>query len=245
MINNTVFDPKVNTLEADADVGTTNQTAEAPGNGGNCAPLEPVPVSSFGLSSEAIGQVPTGVETSDLFAPENLRISQDFVEQASVETVHATIAVRPPSKQEFFMVRPGEEWQLSVAVIEDGEDRELWLIVPKLAASVSEEVSYVQLRLAVNRHGVPFLMPLKISRDGKVNSWNQSAMAAADTATTRWVRRKSVKPAGQYITQVAKGDFGEPEYPDMTFHQILELAFKGRIITTYDHPFLKQLRGEI
>jgi len=110
---------------------------------------------------------------------------------------------------------------------------------------VNEEVTYVLLRLAVNRHGVPFLWALKQSKDGKTNLWNQSAMAAADAATTRWIRMKSNLAAGRYDIIAAKRDTAEPEYPDLSFQEILELAFKDRIISSYDHPFLRQLRGEI
>lgn len=179
-----------------------------------------------------------------MFAPENLRVSQDFVEQAGVETIHGVIAVRKPNKQEFFRVRPGEEWQLSVAVIED-ENRELWVVIPQLVHEVSEDVSYVQLRLAVNRHGTPILWPLKVSTNGKSNSWNQSAMVAADSATTRWVRMRSNNLTSQYDIVAAKHDITEPVWPEMSLQEILERAFKGRIITSSDHPFLRQLRGEI
>lgn len=175
---------------------------------------------------------------------ENLRVSQDFVEQANVEQIIGMISVRKPGKQEFFRVRPGDDWQLLVAVIEDGEDRELWVIHRSLAQEVADEINVVLLRLAVNRNAVPFLWPLKISADGKSNPWNRSAMVAAENATKRWVRMYSDRAAGHYKTVAAKNDFAEPEWPDMTFEKILELAFKNRIITDCNHPFLKQLRGE-
>ena len=42
----------------------------------------------------------------------------------------------------------------------------------------------------------------------------------------------------------AAADLAAPEWPDLTFAEILRLAFKQRVIDSYDHPFLKQLRGE-
>ena len=204
-----------------------------------------VPPQSLELSSDVIGQQKPTSETLDMFAPENLRVSQDFVEQADVETVHGFIAVRKPGKQEFFRVRAGKEWQLPIAVIENNEDRELWAVVPELVESVSKEVSFVLLRLAVNRRRVPFLWALKLSRDGKSNTWNRSAMAAAETATTRWIRMQSDLSKSAYSVTGAKAYQAEPEWPDLTFQEILKIAFKERIITSYDHPFLKQLRGEV
>ena len=48
-----------------------------------------------------------------------------------------------------------------------------------------------------------------------------------------------------YSVTGAKAYQAEPEWPDLTFQEILKIAFKERIITSYDHPFLKQLRGEV
>ena len=210
-------------------------------------PLEFVtPMTSLGLPDKVVDHAKeANGKTSGMFDPANLRVSQDFDEQANVETIHGTIPVRRPNRQDFIRVRAGEDWQLRVAVIENSEDKVLWIVLPGLAKTVSDEVATVLLRLAVNLNGVPFLWPLKISRDGKSNSWNQSAMVAAETAITRWVRIRSNQATGQYSIVAAKNELAEPKWPEMSFQAILELAFKDRIITSYDHPFLKQLRGEI
>jgi hypothetical protein len=171
------------------DIATQNVTtsqAAAQGVDASIASQPVTPIASLGLPDEVIGLANSDI--SDMFAPKNLRVSQDFDEQADVETIHGTIPVRKPNKHEFVRVRSGEEWKIKIAVIESGEDRELNVVIPGLAKTVSEEVATVWLRLAVNLNGVPFLWPLKISKDGKSNPWNQSAMVAADTATTRWVR---------------------------------------------------------
>lgn len=202
-------------------------------------------VSSLGLPKNIVGiDVSATGGIGDMFAPENLRVSQDYVEQANVEQIIGTISVRKPDKQEFVRVRPGVEWQLPVAVIEDNVDRECWIVAPSLVPEVANETSFVLLRLAINRSGVHFLWPLKISKDGKRNTWNQSAMVAAENAVTRWVRILSDRGASQYRILAEKDVSAEPEWSDMTFQKILELAFKDRIIADYNHPYLKQLRGE-
>ena len=196
---------------------------------------------SFGPPPGIIGQEPTSGVNSDLFDPEKLRVSQDFIEDAGVEEVHGIIPVRRPRKQEYVRVHP--ERQLLVAVIENEEDRELWVVVPEIATLVDDEISVVQIRLAVNKYGEAFLWPLKISRDGRRNEWNDTAMVAAEKAVTKWVRMQSVKT--KYKSWASTKGYGDPEWPDLSFQELLELAFKGRIITSYDHPFLQQLRGEL
>jgi hypothetical protein len=44
---------------------------------------------------------------------------------------------------------------------------------------------------------------------------------------------------------VAKGDLGEPQWPDKTFRDLLELAFRDRRIDRADHPVIRELAGEL
>jgi hypothetical protein len=44
---------------------------------------------------------------------------------------------------------------------------------------------------------------------------------------------------------IATGITAEPEFPAMSMKEILEIAFKGRYIDSFDHPVLRKLRGEV
>jgi hypothetical protein len=50
---------------------------------------------------------------------------------------------------------------------------------------------------------------------------------------------------GAYEVFQATGELPNPEWPEMSFTRILEIAFKGRYITDLDHPALRRLRGEV
>lgn len=50
---------------------------------------------------------------------------------------------------------------------------------------------------------------------------------------------------GAYEIYQATGDFPEPTWPEATFQEILEIAFKGKFIRSMDHPVVKRLRGAI
>ena len=39
-------------------------------------------------------------------------------------------------------------------------------------------------------------------------------------------------------------DFGEPEWPELSFQDLLRIAFRDFYIESRDHPVLQQLRGE-
>ena len=50
---------------------------------------------------------------------------------------------------------------------------------------------------------------------------------------------------GAYEVFEAAGNLPDPEWPDISFQGILQIAFKDRYITSMDHPLLQKLRGEV
>jgi hypothetical protein len=110
---------------------------------------------------------------------------------------------------------------------------------------LAEEVFPVCLFLAINRQNDVFLWPVKLPRgDGRSNSWNESALAGAEAAENRWVRISANMTAGQYDVFQAQAELTDPTWPELSFKEILRLAFKDRFIKDADHPMLRQLRGE-
>ena len=92
---------------------------------------------------------------------------------------------------------PGEEWRLETGVFEDKVNREIYLVQRDLWAELAGEVYPVCLFLAVNRQGDVFMWPVKLpGSDGRVNTWNDSALAAARLAETKWVRVAANMPGG-------------------------------------------------
>ena len=94
-----------------------------------------------------------------------------------------------PNRHEFVRVRPGGEWQLETGVFEDKVNREIYLVQKDLWADLLGEVFPVCLFLAISRQGDIFMWPVKLpGSDGRSNSWNDSALAAARLAETKWIR---------------------------------------------------------
>ena len=48
-----------------------------------------------------------------------------------------------------------------------------------------------------------------------------------------------------FTSRGISAQFAEPVWLEATLQQLLEIAFKGRLIDTMDHPVLRRLRGEI
>jgi len=102
------------------------------------------------------------------------------------------------------------------------------------------------MHTCINRAGVVFLWPVRLpSPDGRQLAWHHSAQVAAEMAMKRWIRVKANMSLGAYDIFEASCTIPEPEWPsDISFLKLLEIAFKGRLVDSLDHPVLKRLRGE-
>ena len=165
----------------------------------------------------------------------------------SVKKVLAQLPVRKPSKEWFCRTHPEpDKYSVDTAVLELKEDGEIYFIPPALRDALSGEacVHIKRLWLAVNRQGDAFIWQIRIpGADGKIDSWNDSALAAANKATTQWVRLAANRRMGGYDMSVANIS-DEPCWPELPFNELLRIAFKGKVIETLDHPVLRRLRGE-
>lgn len=183
---------------------------------------------------------------NDPFDFANLRLQQDFANQVGVKKVINIIPVRKPNKQEFIRVHPGESYQMQVHILELKNDGGIFLVTSDIAAELSDELVPVTLVTAINRKGDIFLWPIKLSKDGRSNGYNDSAMDAAfNYATKGWIRIVANITNGVYQVYQPSAVLPGPEWPDLDFQQIIRIAFKDRLITTVDHPAIKMLRGEI
>jgi len=180
----------------------------------------------------------------DPFSPENLRLPQDYAASLGVKKVLTTIPCRPPNRHEFVRVRPGEEWRIETGVFEDKATREVYLVRPDLWPELAGEVHPAALFLALNRQGDVFLWRVRLpGPDGRGNTWNESALAAAGLAESRWVRVAANLGASMYDTFEAQGELSDPTWPELSFAEILRLCFRQRFIESVDHPAIRALRG--
>jgi hypothetical protein len=180
------------------------------------------------------------------FHPDRLRINLDISEGVGVKKAILTIPVKKPSRQDFIRVHPNEAYRLPVAVIELRDERETYLVLPEVAQYIPNECVYVTMYCCINRQGVMFLWPVRLpSSDGRRSDWHRSAAEAAVMATKEWVRVQANMSLGAYDVFKASANIPEPTWvEDLTFEQMLTIAFKGRLVENFEHPVLKRLRGE-
>jgi hypothetical protein len=79
--------------------------------------------------------------------------------------------------------------------------------------------------------------------DDRKTEWPRSAREAAELAMTQWVRMKANMSLGAYDITVAESVIADPVWPEVSYQELLRIAFRERIITTLDHPVIRRLRG--
>jgi len=191
--------------------------------------------------------LPPSVETPSRFDPARLCLSQAYDQLASVKKVINTVPVRRPDPMAFVRVHPDSAWSLVGALLlERVEGQESFLVDPALHDEVAAVAKVKILYTAITRQGVLFLWPVGMTGpDGRSNAWHDSAQRAADMARKQWVRVHPNQGLGGYEVVVPSSELPEPEWPDLSLEQILELAFRDRFIDSVDHPVLRKLRGEV
>ena len=180
----------------------------------------------------------------DRFNLEKLKLSQDFAQTAGVKREIITIPVRKPHRQLFVRVHPDESWRLETAVLVVKEDRETYLVDRALWTELPGEIVPTVLFTAISRQGVVFLWPIRLpGEDGRHDAWSRSALEAAQLATKQWIRVAANMHLGAYEVFVATGDLPSPEWPEISFQALLQIAFRDKFVQSLDHPVIQGLRG--
>jgi hypothetical protein len=184
---------------------------------------------------------------ADPFDPEALRVNA--LADVDVEKILTAVPVRRPGRNEFFRVHPDPKFVTDTLVLEreDGMNRETYLVLPEFRDLVAQELRPVRLFVAINKRGTVFLWPAKLPRadHDAGRRWAETALQVAEEAKKLWVKMFGDKALGGYVLFRAKGDFGEPQWPDKTFRDLIAIAFRDNLIDCADHPVIRELAGEI
>lgn len=182
----------------------------------------------------------------DPFDPKRLRVSSDFggsLGGGGVKKQRNIVPVRKPDRRWFVRVHPTES--LDAPTLADEDDKK-FIVLPEIAELIPELVKFERLCLAISRQDVVFFWPIKLPDiDGRIDTWNESAILIAEQAKKEWVRVISNRPLSAYEPGTLAIELPEPVWPEEPLKALLRIAFRGRLIESIDHPLIKRLRGEI
>jgi hypothetical protein len=195
---------------------------------------------------------PKLVEPADAVMPPDpldiasLRLNPSFLETAGVKKLLTTVPARRPSPQDFIRVHPDPAYRENFGMIDLKDDREDFIVHPQILPDLASEAVCKTLYTAINRQGIVFLWPVRLPApdERRKTEWPRSAREAAEMAMTKWVRMKANMSLGAYEITLAESVIAEPEWPELTFHELVRIAYRDRVVTTFDHPVIKRLRGQ-
>ena len=157
------------------------------------------------------------------------------------------VPVHKPSKEVWFRVHTSPDYTGNFHFIElnDSRDRDYFFVMP----DVAERLNGIEPTLVaktvftcINRSGDVWLWLAAIPDDDNPNTWHATALECAKLAQDKWTRMVSNQAISSYEASVSELDI-EPEWPGRTFDELLEVAFKGRIIDSMDHAVIRRLQG--
>jgi len=150
------------------------------------------------------------------------------------------------SNSRFSRTNSSEEYKARLFFIEDKNTSETYIVTPSMAPYLENMVQAKILRLAVDNARVPYLIAEPVlDPNGRPNLWNSSMGEAIRRSEKEWVRIRSNKDASQYEIIIAQDNLGEPKWPEQSMDELVSEVFGNKIISSLDHPLIRQLQGRI
>ena len=154
-----------------------------------------------------------------------------------------TASAGKPNRGTYFRVNPDPHFSMISSGLK-ADDGSLYLVTDIVRDALRDEVTYYQLHTTMTRAGGLGIWHISMpGTAGRMTDWTRSALEAANMAMKDWIRIRANMSIGAYEVHRLLVTIPEPEWPDLTYEEILNLAFKDRIITSIDHPLVRQLRG--
>jgi hypothetical protein len=176
----------------------------------------------------------------------SLRLPANYGATLGVKKLLTNVLVGKPKKPQFFRTHISDEMTFPGMILENKEARESYVVVPDAAQEISELVRPVMLHAAIDRQNNVSLIPVPLpGEDGTRNPWHESLAQAVEHAKLKWIRITANMHAGGYDVYEAEGELPEPEWPAHDIDALVQVAFRGKIITSLDHPFVQSLLGKI
>jgi hypothetical protein len=178
------------------------------------------------------------------FSRQALRLDQNYAAALGLRKhVHNVPVDKPPSEC-WFRVRDDDDFVFDTYLlhIKNGPDRGVYQIGANLLPLFSGEraLKPTRLVLCIDRNEELRLWPLRLpGPDGREDDWMGSALAIAEQAKREWVRL--VAGGNGYQSLTTKASLPDPAWPELSFDELLELAFKNRRIASATDPVARRL----
>ena len=181
------------------------------------------------------------------FSVDSLKMVQDFSPLVKAKTT-LEVGIGKPRKSDWIWVHPTLHTSAILLELDNQDmDRATYFVSPALAFELRDDVAVgplvrpAHLYLYSTRAGNLSFWHVWISE--KPNRWTESAHEYAQDFGC-WQRVQADVSRSEYSQIKTAAHWPEPAWPDADLEQLLEVAFKGRLIADNNHEVLRMLRGE-
>lgn len=185
------------------------------------------------------------------FSPINLdlralRLPANYGATLGVKKLLTNVLVGKPKKSNFFRTHTSDAMTFPAMILENKEARESYIVVPNVAQEISELIRPVMLYPVIDRQNNVSLIPVPLPDEaGTRNPWHESLSQAVEHGKLKWIRISANMNVGGYDVYEAEGTLPDPEWPEHGIDALVEVAFRGKIISNLDHPIVQSLLGKI
>ena len=138
-------------------------------------------------------------------------------------------------------------WRPSFLKEDENSKEEIYLVAPRVAENMADEITLTTLYLAMNRQGDVFIWPCRDPNPElrRGDTAATSRLEAIEAAMTRYVRVQWKSPAYEISFRDASIVEIEPVWPDKPFSELIKIAFfrVGMYIDDPNHQVIKILQG--
>ena len=182
------------------------------------------------------------------FDPSRFAMLSTGAEEFGTRKIRSVIPVNKPGKMEWVHLLDHEDFFIPGAALLDLQDGgRVYLVVPEIATQLNDDVRLYKLAPALTKQDKLFLWPCPIIQPGeRPNPWHSSHNDAFNAAKSGWIRMKSNSACGFYDILEPEKIMPEPDWPEMSFTDMLQIAFNDdHIVDRDDHPALRRLLGGV
>ena len=212
-------------------------------------PTDPPAKKTAAAGPTSNGQVKSSRYNLDKMREAARQYSAEGGFQGKEELIKVPVYCPPPSS-EFIRVRDDDDYWIECMTLDYAPEngrKETYFIATELMnilpPEIQSEVKWSRLYTAMIRRGnVTFLWRIKVYDSGPGELSTKTALACAEKAKRLWTRVSWQDRKG-YAPYHAQGDFGEPQWTEHTFEELLDIAFQDTYIDSLDHPVIRDLMG--
>lgn len=214
----------------------------------NPADIDDIDIAAFTPPAVDLAKVVAGF--GDEIDPAAIALPGDAINKGAVRQIFNDVPVARPGNSDWVFVFTDPNYRATCALYEPKKSASTsrprpHLMMPAVVAAMEfgRGIRRVEIFTYCDRHGNLGLWPIGFTTDDRENGWLDTARDAAVNHAGKWINVSSDLVTSSYRLAEPVEQLAPPQPPALPLSKLLGIAFKGRVITSIEHPLMRELRG--